>query len=88
VDKLNPDALAEWSDEQGTPDPEVRPNVQRDVTPQMITAYVIAIEALPSESAQPFGEYLDHAWNDYVETENVTQRDLITGALDYWRGTT
>lgn len=86
MDKLNPDALAEWGDEDGAPADEVRPNVQRDVTPQMITAYVLAEGELPSESAEPFGKYLHQEWNDYVESEELTQRALIEGALSYWRG--
>lgn len=86
MDKLNPDALAEWGDEDGAPDQDVRPNVQRDVTPEMIAAYVIEEGELPRESADPFGEYLHQAWNDYVENEELTQRALISGALEYWRG--
>lgn len=86
MDKLNPDALAEWGDEDGAPADEVRPNVQRDVTPEMITAYVIEEGELPEESARPFGEYMHAQWNDYVESETVTQRDLISGGLAFWRG--
>ena len=86
MDKLNPDALAEWGDEEGAADAEVRPNVQRDVTPQMITNYVIEQAELPRESAEPFGAYLHEHWNDYVDYEELTQRALIAGALEFWRG--
>ncbi|MFE9810685.1 hypothetical protein [Streptomyces sp. NPDC005548] len=86
MDKLNPNALAEWGDEEGAPDADVRPDVQRDVTPEMITDYVIAEGELPDVSARPFGEYLHQQWNDYVENEEMTQRDLIAGALEFWRG--
>lgn len=86
MDKLNPDALAEWGDEEGAPADEVRPNVQRDVTPQVIAAYIIEEGELPRVSAEPFGEYLHQTWNDYVENETLTQRELIAGALEFWRG--
>ncbi|WP_399142202.1 hypothetical protein Q3A86_33215 [Streptomyces sp. NBUA17] len=86
MDKLNPDALAEWDDEMGAPDNEVRTGVQRDTTPEMIADYVIAEGELPEQSARPFGEYLHISWNDYVEYEEITQRDLIAGALEFWRG--
>lgn len=86
MDKLIPDALAEWGDEESAPAEDVRPGVQRDVTPEMIAEYVITEGLLPRESAEPFGQYLHQAWNDYVEGENLTQRDLISGALEYWRG--
>jgi hypothetical protein len=86
MDKLNPDALAEWGEEEGAPADQVRANVQRDVTPQMITDYVVAEDELPQESAEPFGSYLHEHWNDYVEYEEITQRALIAGALEYWRG--
>ncbi|MFJ4627149.1 hypothetical protein [Streptomyces sp. NPDC088847] len=86
MSKLDPDALAEWGDEEGAPAEDVRTGVQRDVTPEMITAYVVEAGELPQESAEPFGEYLHQQWNDYVESENITHRDLIHGALAYWRG--
>jgi hypothetical protein len=86
MDKFNPDALAEWGDEDGAPAEEVRPGVQRGVTPRMITAYVVEAGELPEESARPFGEYLHEHWNDYVESETVSHRDLIGGALAFWRG--
>lgn len=41
MSKLNPDALAEWGDEEGAPAEDVRPGVQRDVTPGMIADYVV-----------------------------------------------
>ena len=84
--RLNPDALAEWGEEEGAHANEVRPNVQRDVTAHMITAYVVDEGELPRVSAEPFGEYLHQNWNDYVENETLTQRDLIAGALEFWRG--
>lgn len=86
MDKLNPEALAEWGEEEGAPDAEVRPGVQRDVTAHMIADYVVDGGGLPRESAEPFGRYLHQAWNDYVESETLTQRDLIAGALAFWRG--
>lgn len=86
MDKLNPDALAEWDDEQYADETEVRPGVQRDVTPDMITEYVIAEGALPEPSARPFGNYLHAVWNDWVEQQDITHRDLIAGALQFWRG--
>lgn len=86
MDKLNPDALAEWGEEEGAPDVDVRPGVQRDVTPEMIADYVTDEGELPRVSAEPFGRYLHRAWNDYVESETLTQRDLIAGALAFWRG--
>ena len=46
----------------------------------------VAVGELPHESAAPFGEYLHQMWNDYVENETLTQRDLVAGALEYWRG--
>lgn len=84
--RIDPDALAEWSDEEGAPDDQVRPNVQRDVTPEMIAEYVVTEGELPEQSARPFGEYLHQEWNDYVENEDMTHRDLIAGALEFWRG--
>jgi len=86
MNKLNPDALAEWSDEEGRPASDIRPGVQPNVTPHMITAYVLELGALPRESAEPFSEYLHRMWNDYVESEDIKQKDLVAGALEYWRG--
>jgi hypothetical protein len=86
MNKLNPDALAEWGDEEGAPDDQVRPGVQRDVDARMIAEYVIKQNELPRPSAEPFGEYLHQHWNDYVENEPLTQRELIAGALAFWRG--
>ena len=86
MDELNPEALAEWGEEEGAPDTDVRPNVQRDVTADMIADYVVDEGELPRESAGPFGRYLHQTWNDYVESETLTQRDLIAGALAFWRG--
>ncbi|MCC9686893.1 hypothetical protein [Streptomyces sp. MNU103] len=86
MDQLNPDALAEQYDEQGAPAEDVREGVQRDVTPEMITAYVVELGELPQESAGPFGEYLHEVWSDYVEDQDVTQREVVAGALAYWRG--
>lgn len=86
MDKLNPEALAEWGEEEGAPAEDVRPGVQRDVTPEMIADYMVETNKLPRESAEPFAEYLHQTWNDYVEGEPLTQRDLIAGALEFWRG--
>lgn len=84
--KLNPDALAEQFDERGALAEDVREGVQRDVTPEMITAYVLELGELPKESAVPFGQYLAEVWFDYVEDQDVKQREVVADALDYWRG--
>jgi hypothetical protein len=85
--KLNPAALAEWDDEQGARPEDIRPGVQA-VDADMIAAYVVDTEELPQESARPFGQYLDSAWNDYIDPDNpaLTNGDVISGALAFWRG--
>ncbi|WP_406384065.1 hypothetical protein OHU25_41245 [Streptomyces sp. NBC_00117] len=52
----------------------------------MICAHVIEAEELPAESARPFAEYLDESWFDFVEEPGITNGEVITGALAYWRG--
>jgi len=85
--KLNPQALAEWSEEQGAPAADVRSGVQ-PVTSNMIREYVVAQGMPPPVSAEPFATYLDQAWFDFEDPDrpDMTNDDVIQGGLAYWRG--
>lgn len=42
---------------------------------------------LPTESAQPFANWLDGAWNQYDDASGTqTNEDILTSARDYWTG--
>jgi hypothetical protein len=81
MDKLNPDALAECGDVELDDRESVQP-----VTEMMISDYIIASGALPRESAKPFASYVHERWNDYSEDGELTNGDVIAGALAFWRG--
>lgn len=81
MEKLNPSALAECGDSEL----DEREGVQ-EVEEGMIREYVISSEALPPESAKPFAAYIHDVWNDYNEDGELTNGDVIAGALAYWRG--
>ena len=82
---LDPNALAETSDEAGAALEDVRPGVQ-PVDDDMIREYVIKAGELPEESARPFAEWLHDTWFDFSEDPGPTNGDIINGALAYWRG--
>lgn len=84
--KLDPKALAEWS-EGGAPGEDIRPGVQ-PVTADMIRDYVADTKELPPASAEPFATYLYMAWFDFEQPErpDMTNGDVIQGALFFWRG--
>jgi hypothetical protein len=84
MDKLDPDAFAEWPDEEDQISD--RPNVQQNVTSRMICRYVVENGFLPRMSAWSFATYLSQAWHDYVDGEEITQAKLIDEALIFWRG--
>lgn len=52
----------------------------------MIREYVIAAGELPEVSARPFAEWLHEQWFDFTEDSGLTNREVIEGALAYWRG--
>jgi hypothetical protein len=52
----------------------------------MVAVYVTENKFLPQVSAEPFASYLSQVWHDFVDGEEITQRDLIDGALRFWRG--
>lgn len=81
MDKLNPNALAESGDAELDERASVQP-----VTEMMIREYVISSEELPRESAKAFAMYIHEAWNDYNEDGELTNGQVIAGALAYWRG--
>lgn len=81
MDKLNPNALAE----SGDADLDDRPGVQ-PVDAQMILDHIIAAEELPPYSARPFADWLHDAWFNFSEDGNLTNGDVIAGALADWRG--
>lgn len=82
---LNPDALAETSEEAGAAPEDVRPGVQ-PVDDDMIREYILAAGELPEESARPFAKWLNEVWFDFSEEPGPTNGAIITGALSYWRG--
>ncbi|WP_030798918.1 hypothetical protein [Streptomyces sp. NRRL S-337] len=82
---LDPNALAEISDEAGAAPEDVRPGVQ-PVDYDMIRDYVIKAGELPEESARPFARWLNETWFDFSEEPGQTNGDIINGALAYWRG--
>lgn len=81
MDKLNPKALAPCGDN----DLDAREGVQ-GVEEFMIQWYVIESSELPAESAEPFAVYLNQNWNDYNDEGNLTNGEVIAGALAFWRG--
>lgn len=81
MDRLNPDALAECGDGEL----DARDDVQ-EVDADMIREYVISAGELPEESARPFAEYIEDRWYDYNEDGELTNGQVISGALAYWRG--
>jgi hypothetical protein len=81
MDKLNPDALAESGDDELNG----REGVQ-SVTPAMIREHVINSGELPSESARPFAAWIHECWNDWNEDGELSNGQVIAGALAYWRG--
>ena len=81
MDDLNPAALAECGDV----DLDARNGVQ-EVNAEMICEYVISSGELPRESAEPFAAYVHEAWNEYNEDGELTNGQVIAGALAYWRG--
>ena len=78
---LDPAALAECGDA----DLDARNGVQ-EVNAEMICEYVISSGELPRESAEPFAAYVHEAWNEYNEDGELTNGQVIAGALAYWRG--
>ncbi|GAA5033260.1 hypothetical protein [Streptomyces siamensis] len=80
MEKLNPDALAECGD-----DLDDRPEVQ-PVTETMIRVHVIDSGELPEYSARPFASWLYEVWNDFNEDGDLTNGQVIEGALAGWRG--
>lgn len=78
---LNPKALAESGDERLDDRKGVQP-----VTPFMISKHVEDQGELPRESAEPFGIWLHQEWFDWNEDGNLTNGDVISGALQHWRG--
>ncbi|MFF8901691.1 hypothetical protein ACF082_29890 [Streptomyces lydicus] len=85
MEKLNPKALAEASDEAGAAPEDVRPGVQ-PVDKGMIREYVIEAGELPEESARAFAAWLNSVWFDFVEEPGLSNGEVIAGALAYWRG--
>lgn len=80
MDKLNPDALAECGY-----DLDDRPQVQ-PVTEMMICEYVTEAEELPPYSAKPFAAWLTEVWNAFNEDGDMTNGQVVEGALADWRG--
>lgn len=81
MDKLNPDALAE----SGDVELDAREGVQ-PVTPTMIRDHLRSTEELPLVSARPFAAWLDAEWNGFNEDGDLTNGQVIAGALAFWRG--
>lgn len=79
--KLDPKALAE----NGDVDMDDREAVQ-SVTKDMVRDYVVTQDELPPESAGPFAVWLNENWNNWNEDGDLTNGDVIQGALAFWRG--
>jgi hypothetical protein len=77
---LDPQALAECGDI----DRDTRPGVQH-VTEEMIHKYVLERGELTGASAAAFARWLDEVWNDFNEDGQLTNGDIIDGALHDWR---
>ena len=56
------------------------------VTPAMIREHVVGSEELPSVSARPFAAWIHENWNDWNEDGDLTNGQVIAGALAFWRG--
>lgn len=83
---LNPAALAEWGSENDSSEDEYREGVQI-VDSSMIYAYVVSENELPPQSARPFSEWMHSVWFEFAtEGENMTNRDVLDGALEDWCG--
>jgi len=76
MSKLNPDALAELDGREA-----VQP-----VEAYMIKWYVIDVGELPEVSAGPFAAWIYENWNDWNEDGELTNGQVLAGALAHWRG--
>lgn len=86
TDRLNPDALAETSEDEGAPADERRPGVQ-PVDAGMIERYALDTGELHvPESARAFGAWLHENWYDFNEDGDRTNGQIVAGALAAWRG--
>lgn len=86
MEKLNPEAIAEWGQEAGAgPADEVREGVQ-PVTEEMILDYIRRENELPDYSAVPFAAWINESWFQYSEPETLTNKEVIDGALMDWCG--
>lgn len=76
--KLDPKALADMSGDDD----------ENTVTEAMIRSYVVEKEELPPVSAEPFAAYLYQVWFDFEDPDrtDLTNGDVIEGALSFWRG--
>ncbi|MFE6739860.1 hypothetical protein [Streptomyces tubercidicus] len=81
MEKLNPDALATT----GNDELDSRKEVQ-EVTQSMIFDWVVSEKELPPESARPFAGYIHAVWDEYNEDGENTNRQVLEGALEFWRG--
>jgi hypothetical protein len=81
MDKLDPDALAESGDDELDARESVQP-----VTPAMIREHLRLTEELPSVSARSFAAWIHENWNDWNEDGDLTNGQVIAGALAHWRG--
>lgn len=77
--KLDPKALAQ------TGLGDTREGVQ-PVTRVMIREYVVERNELPDYSAWPFADRLNSVWFEYAEDPELTNGDVIEGALVDWCG--
>lgn len=85
TEKINPEALAEWGEEDGAAPEEVRSGVQ-PVDEEMIRQYVEDNNLLPTYSAVPFAAWLDEYWYQHSEPSSITNGEVISGALVDWCG--
>lgn len=78
---LHPNALAECGDSELDERPGVQP-----VTAHDIRDYVIDTDELPRFTAAVFANWLDENWNDFNEDGDLTNGQVIRGALSEWSG--
>ncbi len=78
-ERLDLNALAESGDSEL----DARDGVQ-EVTWSMILKY--ALDELPPPSAEAFADWLNREWYGFNEGGDLTNGEVLSGALRQWRG--
>jgi hypothetical protein len=86
IEKFNPEALAERTDEAGAPSFEVRKGVQA-VDEDMIRLHVIDTAQLHPAAIRYFAQWANGEWFDFVSNEHDwTNGQVLEAMLREWCG--